>query len=572
MSGGHGRGRLLAFALSVGAAAQLAPLYWHGTLHHGGYTANEDERYYAALLRHAAQGPLDQPNPFDRERSGAAPTTGRLLPLAVAVPARLRVVPSGFWMDLSRWLASSASAALCVRLGAAAASPALGAAAAVLVLLDPGTYYAKPLVALAGIGAPAPDDPQPLFYSRLGTPSYTMPLFLLTLLGLMGRARGRRARTRTALAIGLVGASGHVFTWTSAGAAAAAGALWPPPRWRRLALPVAAGPALLLALVWLGGRGEREVAFEDLMLRLGCFRTRRPQLLTHSGFWAGAAAAAALAVAPLRIRPGARRLGAAMLGVWALALLHTPLTGWDIQSFHFAYALGPLSILCWCVLVWHGWRRLGRPRAPMAAGALAVAVVTFAGPFWALRGLGNAVAEGQPGPELRAALANGAIPDGAVVLVPAAWRADLAARYRGVSFAASLQAHFAVPDSLLWARTVCGSVLAGEDSAEVRRIALKPRPGRIPHWPYGRPSGVPLTGIRSYFEIFPVLADSLGAAVADAARRPERLRAACGARPDFVLAAGWPRIGRALRAAAQLGGRVRRTAPDGNWAWLELPR
>jgi len=570
VSAGPGRWRGLAFALSVGAAAQLAPLYRHGTMHHGGYTANEDERYYAALLRHAAQAPLDQPNPFDREWSGAAPTTGRLLPLAVAVPARLRLVPSGFWMDLSRWLASSASAALCVRLGAAVASPALGAAAAVLVLLDPGTYYAKPVVALAGIGAPAADDPQPLFYSRLGTPSYTMPLFLLTLLGLMSRARGRRARTRTALAIGLVGASGHVFTWTSGGAAAAAGALWP--RWRRLALPVAAGLVLLLALVWLGGRGERGVAFEELMLRLGCFRTRRPQLLTHSGFWAGATAAAALAFAPLRVRPGARRLGAAMLGVWALALLHTPLTGWDIQSFHFAYTLGPLSILCWCALVWHLWRRLGRRRAPMAAGALAVAVVAFAGPFWSLRGLGNAVAEGQPGPELRAALANGAIPDGAVVLVPADWRAELAARYRGVAFAASLQAHFAVPDSLLWARTVCGSVLAGEDSAEVRRIALKPRPGRIPHWPYGRPAGVPLTGIRSYFEIFPVLADSLGAAVADAARRPEQLRAACGARPDYVLAGGWPRIGRALRAAAQLGGRVRRTAPDGSWVWLELPR
>ncbi len=563
--------RVAVFAAAVASAAQLATLAWRAGGHRGGYTANEDERFYFTVFGHAARDPLNAPNPFDRAWRDAAPSGVRLLALAVSVPVRLGV-PAGATWDAARWLGTAASAALIVAIGGTAATPAVGAAAAVLVLLDPGAFHGKPVASLAGIGVHAPDDPHQLLLSRALVPSLTLPLFLLAVLGTLRLARRRTAHQSNIAAIAAVGLTGHLFTWSSALAGAGTAAVADRRR-RHLILVAGVAGVATLVLVALGGLGRHGAPLEDIVLRLGGVRTHRPQLLTHLGFWAGSVVAFGLLAAPWRIRAGARALGAFTLGAWALALLHTPLGGWDIESFHFGHAMGPLVTLTWSVALWHAWRRIGRPRAGAWAGALLVCAVAFAGPVRAMRGLGASLAEGgQRADEARGWLAQGSIPDGAAIVGPGSLQGQLGAVHGGVVFASPYQMLFSVPDSVLFDRAVCGAVLVGDDSAAVVREALRPRPGSIAVWHSGRPADVSLAGIRSYFDLFDVLAGRLGTAVAEAQRSPAALARVCAERPDYALAVGGLHVRRATAAAQALGGTVRWRAADGRAQWTAFPR
>jgi hypothetical protein len=565
------RWRLAVLAALIATAAQLAPVLWRAQGHVDGYLADTDEMYYAAMLRSAARDPVSASNPFDAEWRGAVNPFGRLLPLVSTIPIRLGVLP-GLWLDAARWLASAGTAALLIRLGTAAAAPAVGAAAAALVLLDPSAFYGKPLGWIVGAGTARPGDPHQLFFSRLYTPGFSLPFFVAALIALSSLAAARvgaRRRLGAALIFATAGAAGHFFYWTSALGAAGLTVLLH--RRRRVILPWAAVAGIfLLALVALNYTGSRGTDFVSQGLRMGFIRTRTPQFLGHAAYWAGALAATWLAVGPWRVRSPARVIGAATLGVWLLAMIHAPLGGWDVQSFHFSYALGVLVPVVWTTLAWYAWRRWGRRRWLARAGALAVAVSALAGPEWARRGFEASLDTGaRPIAEVTRWLGRGRIPDGAIVLVPRDLRSQLGATLPGVAYAHEYLGQWPLPDSALWQRSVCAAALTGEDSVDVSR------PGRgeggagwIALWPHGRPADVSTTAVRSYAELFGPLRERLSSALAEARRSPGRLRAACAAAPEYSLATGRHRVRLALRAAAVLGGEVVWQAADSSAVWV----
>ncbi|MBI4542768.1 MAG: hypothetical protein HY705_07050 [Gemmatimonadetes bacterium] len=565
------RWRVAVLAALIATAAQLAPVLRRVQGHVDGYLADTDEMLYAAVLRSAARDPVTASNPFDAEWRGAVNPYGRILPLASTIPIRLGV-PPGLWLDAARWLASAGTAALLIQLGTAAAAPAVGAAAAVLVLLDPSAFYGKPLGWIMGVGSARPGDPHQLFFSRLYTPGFSLPLFVAALMALSSLAaarRGRRRRLGAALAFASAGATGHFFYWTSALGAAGLTVLLH--RRRRVMLPWAAVAGFfLLVLVALNYTGARGTDFVSQGLRMGFIRTRTPQFLGHVGYWAGALAAGWLAVGPWRVRSPARVIGAATVGVWLLAMLHTPLGGWDAQSFHFSYALGVLVPVVWTTLAWYAWRRWGRGRWVARAGALAVAVSALAGPQWARRGLEASLAAGTtPIAEAARWLRRGRIPDGAIVLVPRDLRSQLGVTLPGVAYAHPHLMQWALPDAALWQRSVCAAALTGEDSVDVSRPGTEERrAGWIALWPHGRPADVSTTGVRSYAELFGPLRERLKGALAEARRSPGRLRGACAAAPEYSLATGRHRVRLALGAAAVLSGEVVWQAADSSAVWV----
>ncbi len=559
--------RIVVLAAVVATAAQLAAPAWRLMGGTGGYTASEDERLYVAAVRNAARAPLDHPNPFDGPWAGAAASNARLLVLLAAVPVRLGA-PAGAVWDAARWLGSFLGAGAAALAGAAVATPAVGAAASVVLLLDPGVFAGKPLVSLAGIGTHAGDDPHQILMSRSLVPAVTLPLLLLALLGVMAAARRGRA-ARGAVMIGAVGLSGNLFTWSAALAGAGFTALAHPRR-RRLLLPVSIGLVAAVALVALGGHGRQGSPLTEAVMRVGGIRTHRPQILLHAGFWLGALAAAALLWLPWRVRSAARTLGAVTLGAWLFAMLQTPLTGWDLEGFHFGYALGPLMTLCWFALAWHAWRRHGRPIAAVWAATALVCAVGAIGPVRALRGLGNAIADGRMRhDEARLLLARAGIPERAVVAVPADLASQFGASYDGVVFGSPWQAWWSVPDTVLFDRAVCAAALTGADSAGIRRLALRRRPGDLPEWHYGRPADVALPA-RDYSALFGTLADRLAAALAEAGRSAEVLAARCSVRPRYALAMGALQVARAEAAGQSLGGRPRWRDAHGRAAWMEF--
>ena len=222
-----------------GVSSSLAPIAWRLQGHRGGYYGDVDEQFYASLVRRSAHVPLTTTDPFDVEWRHASSPYGVLLPQLLALPDRAGA-PPGAWSDLSRWLGSGAAAWLLIRAGSAVASPAVGAAAATLVLLDPGSYYGKPLLRLAtGRWEPA-SEPQQLPMSRLFTPSYLLPFYAAALLLLVravgGGPRRRRPGSWAAVAtFAGLGIAGYFFFWSAAVAGAVAIAVVHPRRravWR----------------------------------------------------------------------------------------------------------------------------------------------------------------------------------------------------------------------------------------------------------------------------------------------------------------------------------------------------
>lgn len=566
------------FAVVLATAAQLAPIGWRAMGHGGGYIANEDERFYYATWAAAARDPLSVTNPFDREWSAAAPAGIRLLALTLSLPVRLGLDAGVTW-DAARWLGSFSSAALLVSIGGAIATPAVGAAAAVLILFDPGTFYGKPIFSLAGIGMHHEDDPHQLVTSRAMVSAMTLPFFLLCVLGTLrlakrGVGRGKWGVGKNVLLVAIVGFSGHLFTWGGALAGAAAAAVLHPRR-RRMLVPVFIGCVIAMVLVLIGGMGRHGTSLTEVILRLGAIRTHRPQFLTHAGFWAAALGSAALAFGPGRFRGGARAVGAMFLGAWALAMVHTPILGWDIESYHFAHAMAPLGALVWCALAWHLWRHAER-RRPMARVlywpvALALCLVAFRGPVLAMRGLGASVIEsGDARGRAMNWLLEGGIPPREVVSAPRVLQMAMATAYQGITFAAPYQMMWSIPDTVIFHRSVCAAALSGIDSAEAAREATKPRPGNIAVYHDGRPASISIDSIRVYFDIFPQLGAALGHAVAAAHRSPAALARSCYERPDWALAIGRQRVRRAAAAAAALGGSTRWVRPDSGAIWIRL--
>ena len=576
----------LVLSAMLATAAQWAPIAWRLQGHHGGYYGDVDEQFYAALVRRAAQAPLTTTDPFDVQWRHAASPYGVLLPRLLGLPDRLGA-PPGAWSDLSRWLGSGASAWLLIRLGTEAASPAVGAAAATLTLLDPGSYYGKPLLRLAtGRWEPA-TEAQQLPMSRLFTPGYLLPFYLAALLVLLravgprggagsgtgGRGRDAGSRRWVAiLAFAAVGLAGYFFFWTAALAAAVAVAVLHP---RRRALRRWVVPALVAMVigVLLNGLGGHDDPVQHA-LRLGFVRTRRPQFLLHAGYWAGAVVAAWLALGRYRGRSGARALGLAAVGIWALVLLMSPLTGWDPQAHHYNMALDPAVTLVWCTAAWYAWRRLrrpglGLPRAAAAGAAAAgVSLAAFLGPTLAMRGLAAAPRLDWGG--ARQLAADARVGPTAQVAVPRSERYALGLTLPNTPYWYPYDEAWGVSDTALFNRTVCAALITGEDSTATSLLAT-PRQEAATVWPDGRPAGVSVAGRRDYFSLMPVLADSEAAAVGALGRDPAALRARCRALPGYALAEGRPEVRRAAAVAAALGGAPAWVAPDSGRAWFRFP-
>jgi hypothetical protein len=332
-----------------------------------------------------------------------------------------------------------------------------------------------------------------------------------------------------------------------------------------------AAVGLLGGMVALNAIGRVGEGPNNLALRIGFFRSHSPPYLLHAGFWLGALGAAWLGFARWRVALGARLLGRSALAVWLLAMLLTPVSGWNIQSHHFSYALGPLFTLVWCTIAWYAWRRLGENRTVALVGWALVGWCGLIGPSWALLGAESSASWARPAAmrHLQQDLSLAAIPDGSLVLVPRGMRGVLAGTTNHLAFAHEYLHLWAVPDSVIWVRQICAAVLTGEDSAEVTR-ALTPAEGGLPMWGWGRPSGVSLSGVRSYHQIAGRLATLEGAAVAAARRDTRLLRSACADRPDFAFAVGRAHVREALAAAVLLGATVRRMAMDSAWVWLDL--
>ena len=369
------------------------------------------------------------------------------------------------------------------------------------------------------------------------------------------------------LAFLLLGISGYFFFWSAAIAAAVAVAVVHPRRRRVIPWLLWTIP-LLAALALLNGIGTR-TAIADVALRLGFQRTHHPQFLGNLGYWLAACGAAVLALAPLRQSSAARALGLAVLGAWVLAMIISPLTGWDPQSAHFNFVLGPLATVLYCALAWAIWRRWGRPRWAARTGMVIVAAVAALGPVLAWRGH---VASGNLGMvssgEAQRWIALGRIPSGSAVAVPREMRFAFALERAGGAFAYHYLLAWSVPDTVLWRRAVCAAVLTGEDSAAVRRHS-EPNGAFPTLWPDGRPADVPVAGLRDYFATMGILRGREMATVQRAGEDATVLRDACAVHPDFALARGREAVRRALRAASLLGGSaVRWIAPDSSAVWL----
>jgi hypothetical protein len=562
---------LLCAALAT--AAQLGPVAWRLAGHRDGYFADADELFYAAVLQHVAHYPLHDTNPFDREWSRAASPFGRVLPAAAALPMRLGV-PPGAWTDAARWLGSFAGAYAIVRLGAAVASPAVGAAAATIVLLDPAAYSGKAFMALAGFGRTPSGEPHQLPFSRLYSPTFLLGFWVAALVALVSLAAhpsSKRHRAWTVAAFAALGATGN-FYFCAGAVGAALGLLSFHPRRRRLMPPALGAIGALALTLWVSLTGLHGADAAELGLRIGFFRTRVPQFLTHTGFWAGAVAAAWLAWGPWRLGASTRALGGAALGVWLVALAHTPLTGWDVRSYHFGLALGPVFVAAWCALAYRAWRRWGEPRPVRLAGAVAVAVTAFAGPFWAMRGLAAKLGQTEdPIPAARAWLDAGRIPPGAVVAVPRPLRWPVGAVYEGRVFAHPYLIHWSVPDTVIWERQLCAAAVTGEASADVAQLSGHHR-GLPQMWSDGRPGDVSMVGVSSYSELFDRLVLREALDLERTARSADALRVACRDGPDFALAIGRTHLLRALKAGAALGAKTFWIATDSAAVWLQLNR
>ena len=565
-----------ALALALGCAAQLAPVLWRVRGGAGPYTADDDEQFYVALIRHAASGPVPTQNFADPAWSNARSPYGWIMPAAVALPVRIGL-PSGWTIDGLRVAGSSASAYLLIRIGALTATPEVGAAMAAIVLLDPGAVDGKPLLALFGRGAPAWDVAGQLPLSRLYNPGLVLPLFLWVIFGLLAMAkRPRRPGSRyvSVAAFAALGACAFFYWWTAAVGAAVAYALAfrrrrAQTRWALL------GVATMLGLVVINlAVGRAGATSLELGLRLGFWRTHSPYFLTHMAFWLGAAAGAWLLFSRWRVSAAAAALGALTLGTWAVVLGHTALGGWDVESNHFRPIQGVMTVMTGLTLLYHAWGRWrGGRSVPARVGGIALTlVVAFAGPIWAARGLAAAELNGAPGaPEAaRAALARGGVPDTAAVLVPRALRTSVGAVHTGITYAYPYLFGWAVPDSVIWDRQVCAAVLTGESPARVFGDAMHVYPYFWPVWWLGRPPDVPIAGLDSYMPIIPRLAVRLRSAVAQAAADPDALRSACRAQPEYVLATGRASVRRAVLAGDVLGVKVRWMAGDSSAVWLRL--
>jgi len=567
--------RAIALSVALATAAQLAPIVWRLQGHRGGYYAHGDEEFYASLVHRSATTPLTTTNPFDVQWRSASSPYGWILPRLAALPLRLGA-PPGLWTDASRWLASGASAWLIIEIGAAVAAPAVGAAAATLVLLDPGTYFGKPVLLLLEGKWRLGTETLQLLMSRLFTPGYLMPFYLAALLVLVravGAKRRRPGRAMAVVAFAGLGVAGNFFFWT-AGAAAAVGIAAAHHRRRQLWRWIVPGVAVLLLLVAVNGAGVRDDMVEHA-LRLGFRRTRWPVFLTHAGFWAGALVALWLAFGRHRAGGAGRALGLAVAGIWALVLLHTPVTGWDVQSQHYSLALYPPVTLAYCAAAWYGWRRLrwlAAARLSATAASAAVSFVAFVGPVLALGGLG-AVPTLLP-PDWAGAqrlAAAGGVPADAQIAVPRPARFALTLTLPNTPYWYPYDEAWGVSDTALFTRTVCAALLTGEDSAETLRRAT-PRDRFATVWPDGRPADVSLAGVRSYFALMPVLAGREAGAVARLAHEAPALRGSCAVLPDFALALGHSHVRRAGAVAAALDGRTAWVARDSSAAWFRFLR
>jgi hypothetical protein len=554
---------------AVALAFQLAVPLWYLHGNAPGYYADADERFYATLVRHAARAPVAETNPFDPVERRAASPYGLTFPQLLALPIRLGVDP-GLTTDAERLAGGFAAALALYRIGELVAAPPVGVAMAVLVLLDAGTYAGKPVATVLRRGLPAAADAQPLPFTRFYAPCLLLPLLALALLWLL-RSVGPRGGVPTpwgaALAFLLLGASGYFFFWSAAIAAAVAVAVLHPRRRRVIPWLIWTIP-LLAAFALLNGVGTR-TAMADVALRLGFQRTHHPQFLGNLGYWFASGCAAVLAFARLRQTSAARALGLAVLGAWVLAMIISPLTGWDPQSAHFNFVLGPLATVLYCALAWAIWRRWGRPRWAARTGMVLVAAVAALGPVLAWRGYAasrnlGVVSSG----EARRWIALGRIPSGSAVAVPREMRFAFALERAGGTFAYNYLLAWSVPDTVLWRRAVCAAVLTGEDSAAVRRHS-EPNGAFPTLWPDGRPADVPVAGLRDYFATMGILRGREMATVQRAGEDATLLRDACAVHPGFALARGREAVRRALRAASLLGGSaVRWIAPDSSAVWL----
>jgi hypothetical protein len=570
----------IVLSAALATAAQLAPWVWRLEGHGGGYYADTDELFYASLVRRSARVGPATTNPFDVEWRHASSPYGTVLPQLLALPVRLGV-PPGLWSDLSRWAATGTSAYLLVQLGAEVAAPAVGAAAATLVLLDPGTYYGKPLLRLLTGRWEPRDEPQQLPMSRLFTPSYLLPFYLAALLVLLRAAgpRGRRPRAWVVVAaFAGLGLAGYFFFWTAALTAAAAVALLHRHGGavRRWFVPAVVATAVFVAL---NGLGTRDAVVEHA-LRLGFIRTRRPQFLLHAGYWVGALVALWLWLGRYRGKAAARALGVAVAGIWGMVLLVSPITGWDVQSHHFNMALDPPVTIAWCAAAWYGWRALRRPAWATGLATALVTLAAYLGPSLAMRGLaasreggGGLAVAGAPvdwAAAQRLAAAGGVGPADQIA-VPRTMRYALGLALPSPPYWYPFEEAWGIPDTALFGRSVCAALLTGEDSALTRHLATPHQRGATV-WPDGRPARVSLGGRRDYFALMPLLADSEAAEVGRLSRSPAALRQHCPVLPGFALAAGRGSIRRAARAAAALGGAPAWVAPDSSLAWFRLPQ
>ena len=565
-----------ALALALGCAAQLATALWrlHGAA--DPYTADDDEQFYVAMIRHAASGPVPVPNFGDPQWPRARSPYGWVMPAAVALPLRAGL-PAGWTIDALRVVGSGASAYLLIRIGALVATPEVGAAMAAILLLDPGAVDGKPLLALMGRAAPAWDVAGQLPLSRLYNPGLVLPLFLwavYALLAMAARHRPPGPRITTVAAFAALGACAFFYWWTAAAGGATAYALAFRRRRGQTAWALVALGAMLALVALNLAIGQTGVTSLQLGLRLGFWRTHTPYFVTHAAFWVGAAAGAWLLLGRWRVPAAAAALGALTLGTWAVVLGHTVLSGWDVESNHFRPVQGAMTVMTGLTLLYYAWRRWGKSVPVRVAGIGLTLVVGFAGPFWAVRGLTASELNGAPSApaQARAWLRRGAVPDDAVVLVPRALRTPAAAVHAGVVYANPYLFGWAVPDSVIWDRQVCAAVLTGEPPARVFGDAMHVYPYFWPVWWLGRPPGIPVDGLDSYMPIIPRLAVRLRVAVARAAADGGQLRVACRDAPDYVLAIGPVSVRRALAAGAALGARVGWMASDSSAVWLRLFR
>jgi hypothetical protein len=560
------------FSAAVALAFQLAVPLWYLHGNAPGFYADSDERFYATLVRHAAHAPLAETNPFDPVERRAASPYGLTFPQLLALPIRVGVDP-GLTSDAERLAGGFVAALALYRIGELVAAPPVGVAMAVLVLLDVGTYPGKPVVTVLRSGLPGTADPQPLPFTRFYAPCLLLPLLALALLWLLWSVGPRGTRPRpwgAALAFLLLGVSGYFFFWSAAIAAAVAVAVLHPRRRRVIPWLLWTIP-LLAALALLNGVGTR-TAMQDVALRLGFLRTHQPEFLGNLGYWLAACGAGVLALAPWRQSGAARALGLAYLGAWVLAMIVSPLTGWDPQSAHFNFVLGPFATVLYCTLAWVGWRRWGRPRWIARTALVIVVAVAALGPVLAWRGYAASQRLGEVTlGEARRWIALGRIPSAAAVAVPREMRFAFALERAGGAFAYNYLLAWSVPDTVLWRRAVCAAALTGEDSAAVRRYS-EPNGAFPTLWPDGRPADVSVAGLSDYFATMGILRGREMATVQRAGEDAAVLRDACAVHPDFALARGRDAVRRALRAASFLGGSaVRWRAPDSTAVWLAFP-